>query len=42
MPEEQLMQRALLSYVGHGIGAMFSYTPSVAIRELITEGSDRK
>lgn len=42
MPEEQLMQRALLSYVGHGIGAMFSYTPKEAIYELITNGSDRK
>ena len=42
MPEEQLMQRALLSYVGHGIGAMFSYTPKEAIYQLITEGSDRK
>ena len=42
MPEEQLMQRALLSYVGHGVQSMFSYTPKDAIRELITKGSDRK
>lgn len=39
MPEEQLIERALLSFVGHGIGAMFSQNPSGALRELITKGN---
>ena len=41
MPEEQLIERALLSFVGHGIGAMFSQNPSGALRELITKGNDQ-
>ncbi len=39
MPEEQLIQRALLSFVGHGVGAKFSESPSDALRTLITKES---
>lgn len=39
MPEEQLIQRALLSFVGHGVGAKFSENPKDALRTLITKDS---
>lgn len=41
MPEEQLIERALLSYVGHGVGAMFSKQPSNALHTLISKGKDQ-
>jgi DNA primase len=41
MPEEQLIERALLSYVGHGVGAMFSKQPSNALHTLISKGNDQ-
>jgi replicative DNA helicase len=39
MPEEQLIERALLSFIGQGISAMFSQRPSQALRTLITKGN---
>jgi len=41
MPEEQLMERALLSFVGHGVGELFSEQPSNALRTLIAKGKDK-
>jgi DNA primase len=41
MPEEQLIERALLSFVGHGVGAMFSKQPSNALHTLISKGNDQ-
>ena len=41
MPEEQLIERALLSFVGNGIGGLFSQTPSRALREFIAKGNDQ-
>jgi len=39
MPEEQLIERALLSFIGQGVGEMFSQRPSQALRTLITKGN---
>jgi DNA primase len=41
MPEEQLIERALLSFVGNGVGELFSKNPSGALRELIAKGNDQ-
>lgn len=41
MPEEQLIERALLSFVAHGIGAMFSAQPSKALRTFISKGKNQ-
>ena len=41
MPEEQLMERALLSFVGHGVGEMFSERPSDALRTLIAKNNPK-
>jgi DNA primase len=41
MPEEQLIERALLSFVGNGVGAMFSENPKRALHTLISKGNDQ-
>jgi len=41
MPEEQLIERALLSFIGHGTNALFSEQPSKALRTFITTGKDQ-
>ena len=41
MPEEQLIERALLSFIGHGTNALFSKNPSGALHTLISKGSEQ-
>jgi replicative DNA helicase len=41
MPDEQLIERALLSFVGHGTNALFSKNPSGALHTLISKGSNQ-
>lgn len=41
MPEEQLIERALLSFVSIGVGELFSERPSDALRKLIAKDTDQ-